>query len=108
MELAAGGVISLTLIVLYVLHARSVTRHRAADTTHADFLAVSYALIDMGIALRALVDKPLPDPPDLSQLALTDALVHTLNARMDNIDSGMDLLTTRVETGPGRRTIAFP
>lgn len=77
-----------------------------ADRHHDELLA---ALVANTEVLSLLAAKPLPKPPDLTFLHdFVEEQSRALQARMDTINADMAVLTTRVETGPGRRTINFP
>lgn len=103
----AAITIPLTLILLYVLHAREAGKRRRDDRMMTDAANMTFAtcLSTIDRRLRDLVDKPDIDLSSLDRLV--EETVHAMNARMDTINDEFHVLTTRVETGAGRRMLSL-
>lgn len=108
--MVAAITIPLTLIVLYVLHSRAEDRREreANDRAEANALEASIDAAKTRLSLEAIANRPHPEPIDLSPFQLAQETVHALNARLDTINDDFQVLTTRVETGPGKRTLRLP
>ncbi len=110
MALVVGAVGFLGLIMGGVFIRFWVRHSEQADAAvrgqHNDQMNATFRLTEQ-IALLAA--RPLPTPPDLSFLeSFVAEQSRALQDRMDTINQDQAVLTTRVETGPGKRTISFP
>lgn len=111
MVLVAGGIIVIALVIMFILHQRA--EDRRADFWAAQALTMHQerqeAIERLSETISLLAARPLPEPPDLSFLeSFVSETSRALADRMDTINEQQATLTTRVETGPGKRTINFP
>ncbi len=106
MVLIAAALIALALGGLYAHHTHLTDQRRLSDTglRESEYLRFIQALGEIHEAILAI---ELP-PVDLSSLAMTDRVTQLLHEHMDTIQSEMEALSTRVETGPGRRKVRIP
>ena len=106
MVLIAAFLISLVMGGIYAHHFHATNERRLTDIgmRESEYLRAIQALGEIHEAILAI---ELP-PVDLSSLAMTDRVTQLLHEHMDTIQSEMEALSTRVETGPGRRKVRIP
>ncbi len=106
MILIAAALIAFVMVGLYVHHVRATNESRRVDVglRESEYLRFIQALGEIHEAILAIEIPPL----DLSPLVMTDQVVTLLHEHMDTIHRDMAVLTTRVETGPGKRMLRVP
>lgn len=113
MALIATGIALLwATVVLILLVRRADSNAREGMTRQADDwsqLMDGLGRIAAGVDASAMALRTYPAPPDFTFLeSFVAEQSRLLRARMDTINEQHAILTTRVETGPGKRTINFP